>query len=94
MSMSPENGGEPWLEADIERLGRLYFSDPRPPIEVMAETLGRTVPSVFTELSRVGMAKPGAKLRGCMPCTRQFYSSWIGERICSFCKNSEIMRCA
>ena len=94
MSMSPEHAGEPWLEDDIERLGRLYFSDPRPPIEEMAAALGRSTKSVFTELCRVGMAKRGAKLRACMPCSRQFYSSWIGERICGFCKGSELMRCA
>jgi hypothetical protein len=94
MSPEPLNGGEPWTDADVDRLARRYFSDPKPPIDVIAEALGRTTPSVFTELSRLGMAKRGAKLRACMPCTRQFYSSWIGERICGFCKNSEIMGCA
>jgi hypothetical protein len=94
MSMSPEKAGEPWLDDDIERLGRLYFSDPRPPIEEMAAALGRTTKSVFTELSRLGMAKRGVKMRACLPSSRTFFSSWIGERICRFCKNSEIMRCA
>jgi hypothetical protein len=65
--MSPENSKAPWPDDNVERLARLYFSDPKPPIEVIAENLGRTVPSVFTELSRVGMAKLGAKLRACMP---------------------------
>jgi hypothetical protein len=55
MSPEPVNGGEPLLEADIERLGRLYFSDPKPPIEGMAAALGRSTKSVFTELSRLGM---------------------------------------
>jgi hypothetical protein len=92
--MSPENDKAPWSNADIERLAHLYFSDPKPPVEVIAETLGRTVPSVFTELSRLGVARRGAKLRACMPCGRSFFSAWIGERICSFCKSSELMRCA
>jgi hypothetical protein len=88
--MSAENDKTPWSDADIERLARLYFSDPKPPIEVMAKTLGRTTPSVFTELSRLGMAKRGAKMRPCLPCSRTFFSSWIGERICSLCKKSEL----
>jgi hypothetical protein len=92
--MSAENSKAPWSDDDVERLARLYFSVPKPPIEVIAENLGRTVPSVFTELSRVGMAKPGAQLRACMPCERSFFSSWIGERICGFCKSSELMRSA
>jgi hypothetical protein len=29
-----------------------------------------------------------------MPCGRSFFSSWIGERICGFCKSRELMRCA
>ena len=92
--MSLENDKATWSEADIERLAPLYFSVPKPPIEVIAETLGRTIPAVFTELSRLGMAQRGAKMRACMPCSRSFFSSWIGERICSFCKSSELMRCA
>ncbi len=83
-----------WSGEDIKRLAELYFSQPKPPIEDMAFQLGRTPSAVFTELSRLGMAKPGVKLRSCMPCTRLFFSSWIGERICSYCKESEIMRCA
>ena len=86
--------GTSWSDADIERLASLYFSEPKPPIEVMATELGRSTKAVFTEISRLGMAKRGAEIRTCMPCDRSFFSSWIGERICSFCKGSELMRCA
>lgn len=92
--MSGLTHGASWSDADVDRLAKLYFSQPKPSVDAMAETLGRTRGAVWTVISRLGMAAPGAKMRTCMPCDKPFYSSWIGERICSYCKSSELLRCA
>jgi hypothetical protein len=84
----------PWTDADIDRLASMYFATPKTPVEVMAARLGRTTNAIWTEVSRRGVSKPGAQIRTCLPCDRDFFSSWIGERICQFCKKSEMMRCA
>jgi hypothetical protein len=74
--MSADNDKAPWTDDARDRLASLCFSVPKPPIEMIAETLGRTVPSVFTdEISRLGMTKPGAQLRTCMPCKRVLFQS-------------------
>ena len=92
------NKGTNWSESDVNRLATLYFSIPKPSIETMAADLGRTPMACFTEMSKLGLAKPGAKLRRCLGhgCQGQksFFSSGIGERMCSFCKGSEIVRYA
>lgn len=92
------NQGTSWSDADIGRLADLYFSVPRPSIDEIASQLGRTKKAVWTEISRLGMSKPGAKLRACLGhvCDgrKRFFSSSINERICSFCKQTKRMRCA
>jgi hypothetical protein len=95
MSMSPENGGEPWTDADRDRLAIMYFTVPRMPIDEMAAALGRTTTSVFTEICRMGMSKPGARLRPCLPCGRKlFFSCQIGNRICRRCVRIHQRECA
>lgn len=83
-----------WTPEQTDALAELFFADPKPSIGEMAAKMGRTPHATWTFISRIGMATPGAKVRGCMPCGRKFYSSWIGNRICSWCAESEQMRCA
>jgi hypothetical protein len=87
-----------WSETDVERLAELYFSVPKPSVEMIAVALGRSTKAIATELSRRGMSKQGAKLRPCLGSgclgQKKFYSSGIGERICSSCKSTKVMRCA
>ena len=92
--MSTLNDKAPWTDSDRDRLASLYFSVPKPPIEMIAENIGRTVPSVFTEICRMGMSRPGAKLRSCMPCGRRFFSGHIGNRICRRCVRIHQLECA
>jgi hypothetical protein len=87
----------PWSGADIDKLIQMYFSVPKPSIGEMAAKLGRTEKAVWTEISRLGMAKRGAAIRKCLgpnDCERPFFSTWIGHRICGYCESSEVMRCA
>jgi hypothetical protein len=84
----------PWSPALNEKLAQIYFQDPKPSITEMAAALGRTPHATWTQISRLGMATPGAKVRRCLPCGRSFYSSWIGNRICSWCAESDELRCA
>jgi hypothetical protein len=94
MSPEPVNGGEPWTDADRDRLANLYFTVPKPSIEVICggarqddqSRLHRDLPHGHVEARR--------EAAGLLACRRSFYSSWIGERICGFCKSSELMRCA
>ena len=90
----PRNDKTTWSDADVDRLAGLYFSVPKPPIEDMAAKLGRTTSAVFTEISRLGMAKPGAKIRKCKPCERPFFSWGSGNWICDRCKQTDLVRCA
>lgn len=92
--MPPRNDTSAWTPAQNERLASVYFTVPKPSIAEMADVMGRTPHAVWTQISRLGMAKPGAQLRRCMPCGKSFYSSWIGNRICSRCAESEVLRCA
>ncbi len=95
MSMSPENGGEAWTDSDRDRLATMYFSVPKPSIDEMAAALGRTTKSVFSEICRMGMSRPGAKLRPCLPCGgKLFFSSHIGNRICRRCVRIHQLECA
>lgn len=83
-----------WDHASTIKLASLYFSTPKPSIEAMAAAIGRTPSATWNQISRLGMAVPGAKLRKCMPCDRAFFSSHIGNRICGRCADGELMRCA
>ncbi|MBN9007116.1 MAG: hypothetical protein J0H40_17080 [Rhizobiales bacterium] len=93
-----DNQGAPWTDADIERLALMYFSMPRPPHSVMAERMGRTVGAMQTVISRVGMSRPGAKLRACLGVgcqgQRKFFSAGINNRICGRCERDPVMGCA
>jgi hypothetical protein len=79
--------GAPWTDEATERLAVLYFKMPKLRIEDIADRLGRTVSSVYGQISRTGMSAPGAQLRVCLgECFGQrFYSSWIGHRRCRSC---------
>jgi hypothetical protein len=83
-----------WDDAATVKLAGLYFSTPKPSIEAMAVALGRTPQATWNFIARIGMATPGAQMRKCMPCERQFFSTHIGNRICSRCADGELMRCA
>lgn len=93
-----DRSGEPWIEVDVEKLAKLYFTSPRIHVDKIALALGRTTGAVQTEVSRLGMAQPGAKLRICLGevCggRRRFFSSAPGNRICQRCAKSEVYRCA
>lgn len=89
-----DNDRMTWSDSDVTQLARLYFSTPKPSIDAMTAELGRTRHSVWTVISRLGMAQPGAKMRACMRYERPLLSSWNGQRICSFCKYSQLLRCA
>lgn len=68
----------------------------------IAAMLGRTPGSVQTQCSRLGIVgdryvskqNPKAKWRKCLCCGQGFMSSWIGNRICSPCKESELFQSA
>lgn len=90
----PRNEKTPWSDADITKLAELYFSVPKIAPADMAAQLGRSVKALQTEISRLGMARPGAKVRKCAPCKRPFYSWGSGNWICSRCKLSAEFRCA
>ncbi len=61
-----DRSGEPWTEVDVEKLAKLYFTSPRIHVDKIALALGRTTGAVQAEVSRLGMAQPGAKLRICL----------------------------
>lgn len=92
-----DRSGDSWSDADVEKLAALYFSSPRLPTHEIASALGRTPKAVQTEASRLGMTRPGAKLRVCLGegCggRRRFFSSAPGKRICPQCAESEVYRC-
>ena len=83
-----------WTDADISLLAEMYFTSPRTPTGIMADRLGRSIPSVWAEISRLGMSQPGAKLRTCLPCNREFFSTHIGNRICNWCVRVHQLECA
>jgi hypothetical protein len=89
-----DHNGEGWTEQQINLLASMYFSVPKTPIEEMAAALGRTPKATWTEISRRGMAKPGAKPRLCMTCRRSFFSGHIGNRICVKCTKQNQLECA
>lgn len=68
----------------------------------VAKLLKRTPSSVQTQCSRLGIAgtrfpskqKPKGKWRKCMCCGSGFSSEWIGNRICSPCKGTDLYRLA
>lgn len=92
--------GNPWTEEEkawlAERMkeGKTYAE--------IAAMLGRTPGSVQTQCSRLGIVgdryvskqNPKAKWRKCLCCGEGFMSSWIGNRICSPCKESELFQSA
>ena len=87
----------PWTPAYLQKLAAVFFADKKPSIADMATAMNRTPHATWTFISRIGMATPGAQVRPCMPCMpcgRKFHSSWIGNRICTWCAESEQMKCA
>ena len=88
------NSGKFWTDDKTIRLAELYFCVPKPSIDEMAAAVGHTRSATWNQISRLGMATPGAKLRRCMPCDRKFFSTHSGNRICSRCHGSELLRCA
>ena len=84
----------PWDDGDTVKLAGMYFSTPKPSIDEMSAAMGRTPNAVWQFITRIGMSAPGAKLRRCLPCNCKFFSSHPGNRICSRCAGSELMRCA
>lgn len=68
----------------------------------IAGLLKRTPSAVQTKRSHLGIIgdrylskqKPEGKWRKCMCCGQGFSSEWIGNRICSPCKDSELYRLA
>lgn len=92
--MADNAHGSSWSDVEINRLADLYFSTPKPSIDAMAAALGRTKHAVWTEISRLGMAAPGAKMRTCRPCERPFFSWGSGNWICNRCKSSGLLRYA
>jgi hypothetical protein len=88
------NSGNSWSDADRERLALMYFASPKPSVEEMGMALGRTPKAIWTEVSHLGMAKAGAKQRPCMTCTRPFFSSHAGNRICMRCIKQNHLECA
>jgi hypothetical protein len=90
---------EPWSDNDIETLADLYFVDPKKrSYDAMVEALGRTKSAIQSEISRRGMAQPGARMRACIGAEcygrRKFFSASAGHRICQRCSVTEIYRCA
>lgn len=87
-----------WTPAQTDQLMKLYFSTPKPTIDVMAAAVGKSPMATWIRISRLGAATPGAKLRTCLGpvCQgqRSFYSEHAGNRICQGCDQSEMMRCA
>lgn len=88
------NDGTAWTAEQTAKLAGLFFTDPKPSIGEMAATMGRTPYAVWTQIARLAMSTPGAKLRKCLPCDRPFYSSHIGNRMCQHCLESQGLRCA
>jgi hypothetical protein len=76
------NQGAPWSDADIQKLAELYFSNPKKrPFDAVIAALGRTRGAIQSEISRRGMAAPGAKLRPCLGAEcygRRLFSSEPG----------------
>ncbi|MGM4916238.1 hypothetical protein [Tardiphaga sp. 813_E8_N1_3] len=89
-----DHKGEGWTEQDDLLLASMYFSVARPSVAEMGVALGRTPKAIWTQVSRLGMAKPGAKRRPCMTCTRPFFSSHAGNRICVKCIKQNQLECA
>jgi hypothetical protein len=88
------NDRTPWTPEQTEELAKKFFSDPKPSIATKAAAMGRTPHATWTYISRIGMATPGAAVRKCLPCDRKFYSSHVGNRMCTWCLESEELRCA
>lgn len=95
----PKPGSAPsWSQEEIREMVRLYVESEKPDIGAVARAMGRTYAMVSTQAWRVGLTfenlGPDAKMRICMPCRREFWSSHKGNRICSLCKRTELMECA
>ena len=93
-----ERYGESWSDDDVAKLAELYFKTPRMSADVIANQIGRTKQAVHAEISRLGMSRPGAKLRTCIGAEcygrRTFFSVAPGHRICPRCAQLEVYRCA
>lgn len=93
-----DRSGDAWSSDDVALLAALYFAKPRPPSGEIAIKLGRSVLAVQSEISRQGMARPGAKLRTCVGVgccgERQFFSTDRANRICPRCSQDPIYRYA
>lgn len=50
-----DNRGARWLDADIEHLRSLWFSEPLPTLDQLAEELGRTPVAIAARLVKMGL---------------------------------------
>ena len=94
---APVNNTAPWPDADAALLMQLY-TDGETDIDTIAARLGRTREAVYCKANRMGLGVlrrgAGAKVRRCMPCQKNFWSTWIGNRICADCTRSLDLECA
>jgi hypothetical protein len=53
-------------------------------------------PVIHNALHRYAIRRPtvDGKARACMCCSKTFWSTWIGNRVCDPCKDREEYRCA
>lgn len=104
--MQMPHSGRAWTDEETEQLARLYFAAraaidawtpafrgqraPLLQIDRIAAALGRSTGGVSGQISRMGMANPGAQLRTCLPCKgrgieKKFFSVGVGNRVCAGC---------
>ncbi|QOZ66390.1 MULTISPECIES: hypothetical protein [Bradyrhizobium] len=80
--------GTAWSDAEFDRLTRLY-AETGGDIRVIAAAMGRSISSISTKSSIMGLAVEGNDLamRKCLGgCGRTFMSPDKGVRICPRCK--------
>lgn len=87
--------GEPWSNPARVELADLWLRRPMLPVAEISRRIGRTTAALQTVVSRLGL--PGretipldalaairrtGRLRGCMTCQRQFFSTGPEHRLC------------
>lgn len=89
-----------WTDSETAKLAELWSRGDD--IEQIAEALGRSVSAVQTKAGRMSLPArrwptrqhSTARIRPCMCCGNTFFSTWIGNRICEPCKESDLYRSA